>query len=107
MQLLWQLFTAFRYILCWQTDKERFDLKTYKNFLLVKVYLLIFSVQPYQPGMPAGPGGPMGPGWMAMPHAPPPNCPPGLEYLSQIDQLLVKQKTEILEGTMAIHNAMW
>ncbi|XP_064614980.1 phospholipid scramblase 1-like [Liolophura sinensis] len=55
-------------------------------------------IQPYQPGMPAGPGGPMGPGWMAMPHAPPPNCPPGLEYLSQIDQLLVKQKMEILEA---------
>lgn len=26
-----------------------------------------------------------------------PNCPPGLEYLSTIDQLLVKQKVELLE----------
>lgn len=31
--------------------------------------------------------------------APPsvPNCPPGLEYLSTVDQLLVKQKVELLE----------
>lgn len=28
----------------------------------------------------------------------PPNCPPGLEYLTQIDQLLVHQQTEVLEG---------
>lgn len=27
-----------------------------------------------------------------------PNCPPGLEYLSSIDQLLVKQKVELLEA---------
>lgn len=26
-----------------------------------------------------------------------PDCPPGLEYLSTIDQLLVKQKVELLE----------
>ncbi len=26
-----------------------------------------------------------------------PNCPPGLEYLTQVDQLIVKQKVEILE----------
>ena len=29
---------------------------------------------------------------------PPPNCPPGLEYLTQIDQLLIKQEVELLEG---------
>jgi len=27
-----------------------------------------------------------------------PNCPPGLEYLTAIDQLLVHQKVELLEG---------
>ena len=38
-----------------------------------------------------------GPGWMPAPQAPP-NCPPGLEYLCQVDQLLVKQKIEGLES---------
>jgi len=26
------------------------------------------------------------------------NCPPGLEYLTQVDQLLIKQQVELLEG---------
>ncbi|XP_045773631.1 uncharacterized protein LOC123873000 isoform X3 [Maniola jurtina] len=34
---------------------------------------------------------------MTIPQAPT-NCPPGLEYLSMIDQLLVKQKVELLEA---------
>eukprot|EP00091_Calanus_sinicus_P011013 TRINITY_DN25132_c0_g1_i1.p1 TRINITY_DN25132_c0_g1~~TRINITY_DN25132_c0_g1_i1.p1 ORF type:complete len:231 (-),score=69.40 TRINITY_DN25132_c0_g1_i1:67-759(-) len=34
---------------------------------------------------------------MAPPH-PPPGCPPGLQYLAMIDQLLVKQKVELLEA---------
>lgn len=47
--------------------------------------------------MPAGqPMAGAGPGWMPAPQAPP-NCPPGLEYLCQVDQLLVKQKIEGLE----------
>jgi hypothetical protein len=28
----------------------------------------------------------------------PPNCPRGLEYLAHVDQLLVQQKVELLEG---------
>lgn len=50
--------------------------------------------------MPAGPGVPGVPGmmqWMPLPN-PIPGCPPGLEYLSQIDRLLVKQKVELLEA---------
>ena len=35
--------------------------------------------------------------WMPAPQAPV-GCPPGLEYLSQIDQLLVHQQVELLEG---------
>ena len=35
---------------------------------------------------------------MAAPPEAPPNCPPGLEYLTMIDQLLVKQKVEMLEA---------
>lgn len=37
-------------------------------------------------------------GWMPIPQAIPLNCPNGLQYLSTINQLLVKQKVEILEG---------
>lgn len=36
-------------------------------------------------------------GWMNVPLGIP-NCPPGLEYLTTIDQLLVKQKVELLEA---------
>ncbi|CAN8020893.1 unnamed protein product [Ixodes persulcatus] len=39
----------------------------------------------------------MGAGYGAAPPAVP-NCPPGLEYLTAIDQLLVKQKVELLEA---------
>uniref|UniRef100_A0A6M2DSW2 Phospholipid scramblase n=1 Tax=Xenopsylla cheopis TaxID=163159 RepID=A0A6M2DSW2_XENCH len=35
-------------------------------------------------------------GWMNMPQRPH-NCPPGLEYLTTVDRLLVKQKVELLE----------
>merc|ERR1719151_372115 len=37
-------------------------------------------------------------GYAPAPAQPPPGCPPGLQYLSQVDQLLVKQKVEILEA---------
>eukprot|EP00795_Rhopilema_esculentum_P017008 gene17008-8513_t len=43
------------------------------------------------------PGAPPQGQWMAIPQAPI-GCPPGLEYLTQIDQLLVKQKVELLEA---------
>lgn len=39
--------------------------------------------------------------WMLKPAADP-NCPPGLEYLTQIDQLLVQQTVEILEAFVGI-----
>ncbi|XP_069105448.1 phospholipid scramblase 1-like [Argopecten irradians] len=54
---------------------------------------------PAAPGAPpvAGPGG-----WAAGPQQPPANCPPGLQYLSQVDQLLVKQKVEGFEAVTGI-----
>ena len=30
--------------------------------------------------------------------APQPNCPPGMEYLTQLDQVLIQQETHMLEG---------
>lgn len=51
-----------------------------------------------QPGaMMQQPGGGAPGGWMQAPQAPP-DCPPGLEYLSMIDQLLVHQQVELLEA---------
>jgi hypothetical protein len=44
---------------------------------------------------------PQGQMWMAAPQAPA-NCPPGLEYLTQIDQLLIHQQVELLEGIKLI-----
>lgn len=48
------------------------------------------------PGMQGVQGNPMPVMWMARPE-PIPGCPPGLEYLTSVDQLLVKQQVEILE----------
>ena len=53
------------------------------------------------PGAPGAPGAPQPTGWMQAPQAPP-NCPPGLEYLASVDQLLVKQKVEGLEGMLCL-----
>ncbi|KAG9331831.1 hypothetical protein JZ751_016914 [Albula glossodonta] len=33
-----------------------------------------------------------------VPNPPMPACPPGLEYLTQVDQLLIKQKVELIEA---------
>ena len=44
--------------------------------------------------------------WMPAPQAPM-GCPPGLEYLSAIDQVLVQQQIELLEGiplTYSLHS---
>jgi len=35
--------------------------------------------------------------WMPPPQAPV-GCPPGLEYLTQLDQILVNQQVELLES---------
>ncbi|XP_070561411.1 phospholipid scramblase 2-like [Ptychodera flava] len=48
-----------------------------------------------QPGAPGG-GQPPAAQWMPMPQVPA-GCPPGLEYLTQIDQILVHQQMELFE----------
>ena len=46
----------------------------------------------------AAPGAPQAQAqWMPRPQGIA-GCPPGLEYLTQIDQLLVQQKVELMEG---------
>ncbi|XP_053667293.1 phospholipid scramblase 2 [Anopheles marshallii] len=61
-----------------------------------------------QPGMPGHPppvmGQPVPGGWMPIPQGIP-NCPPGLEYLTAIDQLLVHQKVELLEAFTGFETA--
>lgn len=49
------------------------------------------------PPMQQQPGAGGGAQWMQAPQAPT-NCPPGLEYLTQVDQLLVHQQVELLEA---------
>ena len=59
------------------------------------MHLFTLNIHAYL--IPAGPQ--VGPGgWQPAPNQVPANCPPGLEYLAQVDQLLVKQKLEGLES---------
>ena len=48
------------------------------------------------PPMAAGPGGRPPVQWMQL-SSPVPNCPPGLEYLAMVDQVLVHQLVEVFE----------
>jgi len=59
-----------------------------------------------QPGYGAPPPdmGQFGGQPMAPPHLPP-GCPPGLQYLTMVDQLLIKQKVEILEAMTGFETA--
>ncbi|XP_050096738.1 phospholipid scramblase 2-like isoform X1 [Anopheles aquasalis] len=59
-----------------------------------------------QPGIPMQPilGQQQNSGWMPVPQGIP-NCPPGLEYLTSIDQLLVHQKVELLEAFTGFETA--
>ena len=61
-----------------------------------------------QPGAPppSVPGQPQQVVWMQRPQLIP-GCPPGLEYLTQIDQLLVKQQFEILESLYIAKNLLF
>lgn len=69
----------------------------YKSFILEKNHTINTKICNftlcYVSGAPPG----RSQVWMQAPQ-PPPNCPPGLEYLTQIDQLLIKQEVELLEG---------
>ena len=43
---------------------------------------------------------------MQAPQAPA-GCPPGLEYLTQVDQLLINQQIELLESNLSYFSIFW
>ncbi|XP_053379773.1 phospholipid scramblase 2-like isoform X2 [Mercenaria mercenaria] len=59
-----------------------------------------FAGQPGQNVMLGGMGNAVQPPpqvWMPKPPSGPPGCPPGLDYLTQVDQILIKQQIEMME----------
>ena len=68
----------------------------------VSAIIFYFTFQPPNFGAPVQ--GPEGENWMAPvgEQMVPLNCPPGLEYLTMIDQLIVKQKLEALEAIAGV-----
>ena len=66
--------------------------------LQLSAYLTLSSLPPFEFLSPpaSSPGKQLQ--WMSAPQETIPGCPPGLEYLTQIDQLLVHQQVEIFEG---------
>ncbi|KAG1683173.1 Phospholipid scramblase 2 [Nymphon striatum] len=68
-----------------------------------------YSQSPPPPGMmqsyPPSSSSPQGVIVAQLPHEIPLNCPPGLEYLAAVDQLLVHQKVELLEAFTGFETA--
>lgn len=62
-------------------------------------YPPVINQQPTYPA-PGGGAPPIGGDWMPLPPQQVliPNCPPGLEYLTTVDSLYIKQKVELLEA---------
>lgn len=56
-------------------------------------------------GAPSGAGVGQQITWMPIPTNVPMNCPPGLEYLTAVDQMLVEQQIELLEALVDIECA--
>ncbi|RZF42929.1 hypothetical protein LSTR_LSTR000552 [Laodelphax striatellus] len=64
----------------------------------------VISTQPQNHPQTA-PEGQRPDGWMSIPRGVPANCPPGLEYLASIDQLLIHQQVELVEVLIGFETA--